>query len=188
MNPTLDRNRRYGVLLIFLTLAVLVAGLPVAVQAQAQEGPIRIAVVDLEWVVAKSPGGQSLQARLDQFRQDVRTEADQKTTAANDIRRRMVEGANSLSEDRLAELQKEFEDQQIAIRRFQDDKQREGQKMQTEGLAEIERQLQPVFETIRDESNYDLILNNVPGVVVMAGDRVNITSRVLELLIGSASE
>ena len=51
--------------------------------------------------------------------------------------------------------------------------------------ADIEKQLQPVFEKIRDEGAYDLILNNTPGVVVMAGPRVDITQNVIARLAGN---
>jgi Skp family chaperone for outer membrane proteins len=54
--------------------------------------------------------------------------------------------------------------------------------MQSEGLREIEKQLEPVFEKVRDEGGYDLILNRVPGVVVMAGQRVDITQKVIDRL------
>ncbi len=66
------------------------------------------------------------------------------------------------------------------MRRFRDDKQREGQKMQEESLREIERMLEPVFEQARQEMGLDLILNNVPGVVLMAGERVDITAMMIE--------
>ncbi len=92
-----------------------------------------------------------------------------------------------LSEDKLNQLQKDYEDATIDIRRFQDDKQREGQKMQTEGLRVIEKQLQPVFEKIREEGGYDLIINNVAGVVVMANDKVDITPLVVERLNAAAA-
>ena len=153
-----------------------------AVPAVAQDQPIKIVVVDLERVVAQSASGQQLQARLGQFQQDVKAEGEKKAEQARAIRQKIADGANSLSEDKLAELQKEYEDATIAIRRFQDDKQREGQKMQGEGLREIEKQLQPVFEKIRDEGGYDLIINNVPGVVVMANERVDITQLVIDRL------
>ncbi len=156
-------------------------------RAAAQEKPIKIVVVDLEQVVAQSAAGKELKARLDTFQQQVQAEGTKKTDAAKEIRQRIAEGVNSLTEDKLAELQKEYEDATIAIRRFQDDKQREGQKMQTEGLREIEKQLQPVFEKIRDEGGYDLILNHVAGVVVMANERVDITQLVIDRLNSAAA-
>jgi Skp family chaperone for outer membrane proteins len=166
--------RRAALVLAAAFVLVLVAA-PLAAQAQQ----IKIAVVDLELVVANSPSGKALQQKLEKFQQDIQGEAEAMSEKARDIRKRMTEGANSLTEDKLAELNKQYEDQMITIRRFRDDKQREGQKMQAEGLREIEKQLKPVFEKIRDEGGYDLILNNVPGVVVMANDKVDITQDVV---------
>ena len=160
----------------------LISGLTAAPAAFAQDSPIKIVVVDLERVVAGSTAGQQLQGRLAQFQQEVQNEGKQKTDAAQEIRKKIADGANSLSEEKLAQLQKDYEDATIDIRRFQDDKQREGQKMQGEGLREIEKQLQPVFEKIRDEGGYDLIINNVPGVVVMANEKVDITQLVIQRL------
>ena len=167
--------------------AVLLLGLLAAPAAEAQETSVKIVVVDLERVVAQSAAGQALQAKLQQFQEEVKTEGEAKAAAAREIRQRIADGANSLSEDKLNQLQKDFEDAQIAIRRFQDDKQRQGQKMQGEGLRAIELQLQPVFESIRDEGGYDLILNNVAGVVVMANERVDITGQVIEKLNAAAA-
>ncbi len=164
---------------------VLLGGLVAAPAADAQEA-VKIVVVDLERVVAQSAAGKALQGQLAKFQEAVKTEGEAKAAAARDLRQRMVDGANSLSEDKLNQLQKDFEDAQIDIRRFQDDKQREGQKMQTEGLREIEKQLQPVFEKIRDEGGFDLILNNVAGVVVMANEKVDITPMVIEQLNAAA--
>jgi len=173
------RNTSRSILIVALVL--LVGALLDPANAYAQEGPpIKIAVVDLERVVARSSAGQKLQARLEKFQQDTQAEGEVLAEKAREIRQRITEGANSLSEDALAALQKQYEDQMAAIRRFRDDKQREGQKIQQEGLREIERQLEPVFVQIRDQGGYDLILNNVPGVVVMAADRIDITQQVID--------
>lgn len=169
----------------FRPLALAIAGILVlglATPAVAQEAPIKIAVVNLDYIVAKSPAGQDLQGKLEAFETQVRSEVEAKTSAARAIQQRITDGANSLSDDKLADLQKQLEDATIDIRRYRDDRQREGEKMQNEGLQSIEAQLEPVFKAIRDENGYDLILNNVPGVVVMAGERVNITQQVLDRL------
>lgn len=161
--------------------AALVLGLAVPA-AFAQDAPIKIAVVDLDVVVANSPAGKELGQKLETFQQQIQTEAQGMQTAVQELRQRIADGANSLSDERLAELQKEYEDSMIAIRRFRDDKQREGQKMQDEGLREIEKQLEPIFAKVRDENGYDLILNRVPGVVILAGERVDITAKMIETL------
>lgn len=171
-------------LAILTAAAVLAVALVTVAPSVAQEGPLNIAVVDLDIVVARSPAGQQLQAQLEAFQTQAQTEAEAMSNAARDIRQRIADGVNSLSEEKLSELQKQYEDKQIEIRRFRDDKQREGQKIQNEGLQQIEKQLEPIFEKIRDDNGYDLILNRVPGVVVMAGERVDITQMVIETLQG----
>jgi outer membrane protein len=162
--------------------ATLVAGCLVALPAAAQETSIKIAVVDLEAIVALSPGGKALGKQLENFEASVKADVEKLRADRRDLTTRMQEGRNSLSEDKLAEMQKQIEDLTIAERRLLDDKQREGQKMQAEGLKKIEKQLEPVFNKIRDEEGYDLILNRVPGVVVMAGERVDITQKVITRL------
>lgn len=166
--------------LLIAGAAVLISGL--ALPAAAQEKHVNIVVVDLETVVGQSASGKELQERLAKFQLEVKAEGEAKAEAARALRQRITEGVNSLSEEKLNQLQKDYEDVTIDIRRFQDDKQREGQKMQAEGLREIEKQLQPVFEKIRDEGGYDLIINNVAGVVVMANERVDITKLVIDRL------
>lgn len=170
-----------GALMIVLLLVVGSAPL------LAQEAPIKIAIVDLEAVVAQSKQGQDLQARMEGFQQQVQQEMTTLNQQANELRQRLADGANSLSESRLAELNKEYEDATIALRRFRDDKQREGQKLQEESLREIEGLLEPVFEQVRAEMGFDLILNNVPGVVLMAGERVDITAMMVERFNAAAN-
>lgn len=152
---------------------------------QAQDAAVKIAVVDLEIVVAGSEAGKQLQAQLESFQKKVQEDGNALNENGREIQRRIAEGANSLADDKLAELQKQYEDATIALRRFRDDKQREGQKLQSEGLREIERQLEPIFKQIQEQKGYDLILNNVPGVVVMANERIDITAQVIDLLNAS---
>lgn len=162
-------------------IALALAAFTFATPAMAQEG-IKIAVVDLDYIVTQSPAGKALQQELMAFQEAVKSELDAKASAAQAIQQRMADGANSLSADKLAELQKELEDATIAMRRLRDDKQREGEKKQSEGLQRIEAELEPVFNAVRDEGGYDIILNNVAGVVVMTSERVNITQQVLDRL------
>ena len=175
-----SRFRRFGFAVLGAVLLTLAA------PALAQDSsPIKIAVVDLDVIVAQSKAGRELAEKLQGLQASAQAELDRMQKEAADLRTRIAEGANTLSDDKLAEMQKEYEDKMIAIRRYNDDKQREGQKMQQEGLQEIEKQLEPVFEKVRTENGYDLILNRVPGVVVMAGERVDITKKVIDTLNAS---
>lgn len=167
-------------------VALAVLALPVV--GLAQSAPAKIAVVSLDYVVANSEMGKALQQKLEQFRSGIRAEIDEKAAAARTIRQQLAAGSNSLSESKLIALQKELEDLGIQDKRFRDDKQREGEKLQREGLQEIEAALEPVMTAIRDEAGYDLILNNVPGSVVMTSERLDITLEVIERLNASSSD
>lgn len=162
-------------------VALCAIALLAAPAAIAQDN-LKIGVVNLDQVLVESNVGKTLQTQLDQFTTGVQSEGEAKTTAALELRQQIADGANTLSEEKLAELQQQYEAAATEIRRFRDDKQREGQKMQQEGLASIEQQLEPIFRAIRDEGSYDLILNYAPGVVVMLSDRVDITTQVIERL------
>ncbi len=148
----------------------------------AQQAVPKIAVVDLDRVVASSEVGKQLQTKLDKFRKDAQAQADKLAQEASDLQKRISEGRQSLSEDTLADLQKQLEDKTVEMRRFRDDKQREGQTIQDQGLSQVEQQLGPVFKAIREQGGYDLILNTVPGVVVSASDRIDITADVIDRL------
>ena len=100
----------------------------------------------------------------------------------NSIQLEIEKGTGSLPEDTMASLRRQYEDATIQMRRYQEEKQREAQQIRTDGLNEIEKQLQPVLESLQAEGGYDLILSDRTGVVLWAGDRVDITLVVLEKL------
>lgn len=176
------KGRRFGLALLVLALAAATVA-----PGAAQDAPLKIAVVDLEYIVANSPAGKALQERLVEFTSQVNAEVKTRVDAAGALRAQIAQGANTLSSERLSELEQELESANTAIQRYREDKQREGQQMQNEGLRQIEVQLKPVFEEITAESGYDLILNNVPGVIVMAGPRADITQAVLDKLDAAAA-
>lgn len=161
---------------VLAALLIGVASAPLG----AQEAPLKLAVVDVDVVIAESPQGKDLQSRLERFQVEVQQELERLQAEAVAIRQQITDGANALSDERLAELEKQYEDATIAARRYRDDKQRQGTKLQEEGLREIERALQPIFGQVRDELGYDVILNRVPGVVLLASQRADITPLMVE--------
>ncbi len=165
------RNVRIAVL---GTAILILAG-----AAMAQQAPIRVAVIDLDRLVAQSNVGQQLQKKLEDFQKQVQTEGKALADKARATKKLIDDGAISLSQERLTVLQAQFEDEGTKVRRFTEAKQREGAKMRDDGLQEIEVKLQPVLDTVQSEGNYDLILNRALGVVVMASDRVDITDQVI---------
>ncbi len=148
--------------------------------ATAQE--LKIAVVDLEGVIALSDMGKALQEKLKAFRQETQGQLKTLNDKAAEIEKQATAGGAALSEQKLAELRRQFEDAKIDINRMRKDKQAEAQGIRDQGLKEIEVALQPVFDEIQKEEAYDIILNKATGVVIMASEKADISQKVLDRL------
>lgn len=160
-------------------LPVVAAGLALApAPLLAQTPALKLAVVDLDRVVALSDQGQALQKRLAKLQEDTQAKLEEKTQKIQGLRDSLA-GKNP---DEGRALQKQIEDETLGGRRLREDAERTAQKWQAEELEKIKERLRPVFEKIQQESAYDLILNFNPAVVISAGQSIDITERVLKTL------
>lgn len=164
-----------------LAVSLLTVG-PLTQPVEAQEAPVKIAVVSMDQVIAQSTAGSALNDKLNAFQAEAQGQIEEQQKRIQELRKQISEGVEGDDQAQLVNLQKMFEDANLQLRRFRDDKQREAQKIRAEGLQEIQSQFDPVFEEIQKEFNYDLILNQQAGVVLLVGDRVNITQMVLDRL------
>ena len=171
--------------LLTLPMLLLAASLSGVVSAAAQDAaaaeaaPTRIAVVDVESVVARWQVGVALQARLDAFRTAANAEGQAHVDALNAMRDSLVAGIESLPQEELDRLQEAFASRSAEFDAFQTTKRQEAEQLQSTGFREIELALQPVLINLRDEMGYDLILNRAPGIVLITKPRVDITEVVL---------
>ncbi len=169
-----SRARRFATLLSVC--------LVIATPTLAQEEPFKIGVVNLDAIIAESPGGKELHTKLEAFREEALAETEALKAKANDTQKEIDKGVGVLPDDTLRALEKQLEDAMISLRRHQEEKQREAQKIRSDGLNEIEKQLNPILKEFQTEMGYDLILSNRSGLVLMAGERADIAGQVLERL------
>lgn len=160
-------------LLFGLVMIVLAVALPVSAQQ------MNIAVIDVQRVVTESdPGKQALQklkelqdAKIDEGR------ALQQELAS--MQEQMSKQRFTLSEERLAELNTQMEDKQIALQRFQDDAERELDESRRRELGGLEGRIIPVINEIGAERGFTLIFNKFQSGLVYADDTVDITDDVI---------
>ncbi len=154
----------------------------VAFTVQAED--YKIAVVNIEAVIANSQPGKDLQEKLQEFRNQARSEVKVRVDKATELQQQAQDGAASLSAQKAADLKRQYEDEAVAIKRLQQDKQAEGQTLQANGLKEIEKLLGPIFEQLREEGGYDLILDSSGSVssIIMYSEKVDISKLVLDRL------
>jgi outer membrane protein len=158
-----------------LGLLTLAAAAPAAAQAT-----VKVAVIDVERILLESEPGKAALQEIDALRQQKQTEAEAMQTRAADLRTQIQEGQLSLSQERLAALQKQLEDEVIALRRFNDDATRELTKKRNEVLDQIEKSVFPVINQIGEAGGYTLIFNKYNSGLVYASEAVDITAQVIE--------
>ena len=148
----------------------------VALPAAAQ---VKLAVIDVQRVVTESDPGkevmQKLRALSDSKAQQGQTLQQELTALQDQLNKQRF----TVSEARQAEMSKQIEDKQIAIRRFQDDAQRELQEAQRRELGGLEERILPIINQIGQERGLTLIFNKFQSGLVYADDTIDITDAVI---------
>lgn len=171
-----------------LVVAALVVPQPAFAQGDATVAPMKVAVIDVQRLVFESATGKEVIERLKNLREQKSAEGAGLQQEIEDLQQRVADGRLSLSEDRLADLEKELEDKMILLRRFSDDADRELQKEQEEAFSRIERQVMPIISAVGAEEGFTVIFNKFNSGLLYAEDQVDITDLILERFNDSVQE
>jgi outer membrane protein len=155
-------------------MAVVVAA--VAMPAAAQN---KIAVIDVQRVVTESDPGKEVMQRLKAITDAKSQEGQALQQQFAALQEQYNKQRFTVSESRQAEMSKEIEDKQIAIRRFQDDAQREVQEAQRRELGGLEERILPIINKVGQEQSFTLIFNKFQSGLVYADETVDITDEVI---------
>lgn len=155
-------------------MAVVVAA--VAMPAAAQN---KIAVIDVQRVVTESDPGKEVMQRLKAVTDAKSQEGQALQQQFAALQEQFNKQRFTVSESRQAEMSKEIEDKQIAIRRFQDDAQREVQEAQRRELGGLEERILPIINQVGQEQSFTLIFNKFQSGLVYADETVDITDEVI---------
>ena len=155
-------------------MAVVVAA--VAMPAAAQN---KIAVIDVQRVVTESDPGKEVMQRLKAVTDAKSQEGQALQQQFAALQEQFNKQRFTVSEARQAEMSKEIEDKQIAIRRFQDDAQREVQEAQRRELGGLEERILPIINQVGQEQSFTLIFNKFQSGLVYADETVDITDEVI---------
>jgi outer membrane protein len=168
--------------------APMAAAQPAAPAAAAAQGPIRIAVIDTEKILLSSQAGKKAVADLkklqEQRENDLRTRAQE----LKDLQTKINDGRLSLAQDKLADLSKQLEEKDIALRRAQDDANRELTKKRDEMLGQIDDRVMPVINQVGKELGYTLIFRKFESGLIYADDAIDITGVIIQRLDGAAGK
>jgi len=164
----------YRSTLLFGLVALLVsAALPAAAQ-------LNVAVIDVQRVVTESDPGKEALQKLKELQDGKIDEGRALQQELTTMQEQLTKQRFTLSEEKLADLSKQIEDQQIALQRFQDDAERELDEARRRELGGLEGRIIPVINQIGAERGYTLIFNKFQSGLVYADDAVDITDDVIQ--------
>jgi outer membrane protein len=158
--------------------AVAVAALaPVAL---AQNAPARVAVIDVNKVLSQSAAGKAAFEKLRKMQEERLERAkgmdEELRKLATDIDAKKL----SLSEEKLAEMQKQLADKRIAMQRYAQDADREVAEARDRELQALEVKIKPVIDAIGKEMGLAAIFNKFESGLVYASDAIDITDTVVK--------
>jgi Skp family chaperone for outer membrane proteins len=144
----------------------------------AQQPMPKIAVVDLDLVFLQSEIGKVLQTELRKLEESTRARLDTELSAMDELQQRAV----TATPEQRRDLQRQREDRELSARRIRDDATRQAQKMEQESRQRYSEKMEPLFRALQQEQGWDLILNKAGGLVIFAGESLDVTSLVMERL------
>lgn len=161
---------------VTLHLFVVAMMVGVAVPAAAQAN---IAVIDVQRVVSESDPGKEVISKLKTIQDAKIQEGQMLQQELANIQEQFNKQRFTVSEQKLAEMNKEMEDKTIAIRRFEDDAKRELDEARRRELGGLEGRILPIINEIGKERGITLIFNKFQSGLVYADDAVDITDDVI---------
>jgi outer membrane protein len=180
-NHVLSRVAAAGLLGFALVTAPAVAQAAPAA-APAASGLIRVAVIDTEKILLSSNAGKKVVADLKRLQEQREKELAARAAELKDLQTKINDGRLSLAQDKLADLSKQYEEKEIAIRRAQDDATRELNKKRDEMLAQIDQRVMPVINQVGKDLGYTLIFRKFESGLIYADEAIDITSVVIQRL------
>jgi outer membrane protein len=160
-----------------VSMAVAALAIPALAQSSA---PMRVAVIDVNKVLSTSAAGKAAAAKLKQV-QDQKMAQGQKMDEEiraldNEINTKKI----SLSEEKLADMQKQLSDKKIAMQRFAQDADRELGEARDRVMQDLNTKIMPVVDQIGKEMGLAAIFNKYESGLIYASDAIDITDVVVK--------
>jgi outer membrane protein len=160
-----------------LSLVVAAIAFPVMAQSSA---PSRVAVINVQRVLLESNQGKTARVRLEKVAVQKQEQAQAMRTEIENLEKEISTKRLSLSQEKLEELTKQYDEKKISLQRFAQDADRELKTEEQKTLIELEKSIRPVIDQIGKEMGFALIFNKLESGLVYASDAVEITDTVIK--------
>lgn len=164
---------------ILRTLAAVAVAFPALVVAQ--DAPkFDVAVIDVQRIVEESAVGKEARARLVKAQEEKFTEGKKMADELEALRKQLSTQAATISDAKRSELQKQIEDKQVQLQRFQADAQQQLDELKRKELEALEKQVMPLINELGRELKLKMIFNKFQSGLVYADEAVDVTDEVLK--------
>lgn len=161
---------------LFAVLISLMA-LPLLAQTSA---PSRMAVIDVRKVLAESAAGKAAFERLKKMQDEKAARAQKLNEELASLESQIKSKSMSLSDEKVADLNKQFTDRKVAFQRFAQDADRELTEARDRALQDLEKLIMPVINDIGKEMGFAVIFNKFEAGLVYASEAIDITDVVVK--------
>jgi len=158
------------------TIAVAALALP----AVAQTAPARVAVIDVQRVLATSTAGKTAFERLKKLQEDRLARAQKMDEEIKTLTTDLNTKKLSLSAQKVADSEKQISDRRIAMQRYAQDADRDLGEARDKELQALEAKIKPVIDAIGKEMGLAAIFNKFESGLVYASDAIDITESVIK--------
>ena len=159
---------------------VSVAVAALAAPMFAQTTPARVAVIDVNKVLTQSSSGKAAYDKLKKMQDDRMARAKSMTEEVQKLDSEIATKRISLSEDKLAEMQKSLADKRISMQRYAQDAEREIGEARDRELQALEGKIKPVIDAMGKEMGLAAIFNKFESGLVYASEAIDITDSVIK--------
>jgi outer membrane protein len=159
-----------------ISVAVAALALPMF----GQSAPSRVAVVDVQKVLAQSALGKAAFEKLKKMQEDRIQKAKQMDEEMRKLDADINTKKLSLSEDKITEMSKQLADKRISMQRYAQDADREVQEARDRELQALQNKIEPVINALGKEMGLALIFNKFESGLVYAADAVDITDAIVK--------
>jgi outer membrane protein len=159
-------------------VTVAMAALAMPVLAQNAQG--RVAVIDVQKVLTQSTAGKAAYEKLKKMQDDRVAKAKAMDDELRKLDADIAAKRISLSEDKLADMQKQLADKRINMQRYAQDADREIGEARDRELQALEAKIKPVIDALGKEMGLAAIFNKFESGLVYASEAIDITDTVVK--------
>ncbi len=140
----------------------------------------KIAFIDSNRVLQESIGGKEVLKQLNDLRTKKQNEYNAKLKEITDLRNKYSTQRFALSEDALQKMLSEIEQKETALKRFQEDAERELANLQARLLKKLQDEVNPIINKLGGEGNYTLILDLATQGIIYYDKKADITDELIK--------